>query len=75
MTIEANGAGKIDAHRLRATRVSVEAKGVASVAVYAAEQLDVTVSGPSHVIYEGNAVVHQTVNGPGSVEKKESEGS
>jgi len=75
LKIDANGAGKIDTHRLRAARVEVESNGVSGVEVYAAEQLDVTVSGPSHVIYRGNAVVNKTVHGPGSVEKKESEGS
>jgi hypothetical protein len=73
--IDANGAGNIDTHKLRAARVEVESKGVSAVEVYAAEQLDVTVSGPSHVIYRGNPVVHKTVHGPGSVEKKESEGA
>jgi hypothetical protein len=75
LTIDANGAGKVDTHKLRAARVEVEAKGVAGVEVYASEQLDVTVSGPSSVVYQGNAVVNKTVNGPGSIEKKESEGS
>lgn len=75
LKIDANGAGKIDTHKLRAARVEVDSKGVSGVEVYAAEQLDVTVSGPSHVIYRGNPVVHQTVHGPGSVEKKESEGA
>jgi hypothetical protein len=75
LKVDASGAGKIDAHRLHAARVGVDSKGVSRVDVYAAEQLDVTISGPSHVIYEGNAVVNKTVNGPGSVEKKESEGS
>lgn len=73
LTIDANGAGKIDAHNLRGVRVQVESKGVSTVEVYASEQLEVTVSGPSHVIYQGNAVVHKTINGPGSVEKKETE--
>ena len=75
LKIDANGAGKIDTHKLRAALVEVDSKGVSGVEVYAAEQLDVTVSGPSHVIYRGNAVVNKTVHGPGSVEKKESEGS
>ena len=75
LNIDASGAGKIDTHKLRAARVVVDSKGVSRVEVYAAEQLDVTVSGPSHVIYEGNPAVHQTVNGPGSVEKKGSEGA
>lgn len=75
LNIDANGAGKIDTHKLRAARVEVDSKGVSKVEVYAGEQLDVTVSGPSSVIYQGNAIVNKTVNGPGSVTKKESEGS
>ncbi len=75
LSIDASGAGKIDTHKLRAARVVVDSKGVSKVEVYAAEQLDVTVSGPSHVIYQGDPVVKQTVNGPGSVEKKKSEGA
>jgi Putative auto-transporter adhesin, head GIN domain len=75
LSIEAAGAGKFDTHKLRAGRVTVNAEGVAQVEVYAAEQLDVTVSGPSRVIYEGPATVKKTVNGPGSVEMKESGGA
>jgi hypothetical protein len=75
LNIDANGAGKIDTHKLRAGRAAVESKGVAKVEVYASDQLDVTVSGPSHVICYGNAVVNKTIHGPGSVEKKVSEGS
>ena len=70
--IDANGAGNIDAHRLRGSQVVVESKGVSTVEVYASDKLDVTVSGPSHVVYSGGAVVNKTINGPGSVEKKES---
>ena len=75
LSVDANGAGKIDTHKLRAANVTVDAKGVPNVQVYASELLDVTVSGPSRVTYEGNAQVRQTINGPGQVEKKESEGS
>ena len=75
LKIDASGAAKIDTHKLRAARVEVDSKGVSGVEVYAAEQLDVTVSGPSHVVYTGNAVVNKTVHGPGSVEKKESGGA
>ena len=75
LKIDTNGAGTVDTYKLRAARVEVESKGVSGVEVYAAEQLDVTVSGPSHVTYRGNPVVNKTVHGPGSVEKKESEGS
>jgi hypothetical protein len=75
LSIDANGAGKIDTHKLHAAEVRVNSKGVPSVEVYASEQLDVTVSGPSRVVYQGDAVVHQTINGPGQIEKKVSEGS
>jgi hypothetical protein len=73
--IDTNGAGKIYAQKLRATRGVVEAKGVARVDVKVTEQLDVTVSGPSHVTYQGDPVLNKTVHGPGSVEKKEVEAS
>jgi putative autotransporter adhesin-like protein len=70
--IKTNGAGKIDTHRLRAARAVVDSNGVSNVAVYATDQLDVTVTGPSHVTYEGDPVVNKNVNGPGSVTKKPS---
>jgi hypothetical protein len=75
LTIDTNGAGKIDTHRLHSARVTVDSKGVSQVEVYAGEQLDATVSGPSHVTYAGDPQVRKTINGPGSVEKRESEGS
>ncbi|HEU0050315.1 MAG TPA: head GIN domain-containing protein [Nitrososphaera sp.] len=75
VNIDTNGAGKIDTGKLRASKAIVDSKGVSRVDVQAADQLDVTVSGPSHVTYEGNPVVNKTVNGPGSVEKKASVGS
>jgi hypothetical protein len=70
--IKTNGAGKIDTHRLRAARAVVDSNGVSKVAVYATDQLDVTVTGPSNVTYEGDPVVNKNVNGPGSVTKKAS---
>jgi hypothetical protein len=73
--IDASGAGKIDAHKLRASRAVVDSKGVSRVELYAAEELNVKISGPSHVIYEGDPVVNKTVHGPGSVEKRESSGA
>ena len=73
--IDTSGAGKVDTHKLHAARGVVNAKGVAKVEVYAAEQLDVTVSGPSHVTYQGDAVVNKTMHGPGTIEKKVSQGS
>ena len=75
INIDTSGAGKIDARKLRATKGVVEARGVARVDVNVVEQLDVTVSGPSHVTYEGDPVVNKTIHGPGSVSKKENEGA
>jgi hypothetical protein len=73
--IKTNGAGKIDTHKLRASRAVVNSNGVSKVDVHASDQLDISVSGPSTVTYEGNPVVNKSVNGPGSVQKKASEGS
>jgi hypothetical protein len=75
LNIEANGAGKIDAHKLRASNGTVEANGVAKVEVNASEQLNVTVSGPASVIYSGDPKLNKTVNGPGSVERRASQGA
>lgn len=70
--INTNGASKIDTHKLRAERAVIDSKGVSKVEVYATDQLDVTVAGPSQVIYQGDPKVNKTVHGPGSVQKKES---
>jgi hypothetical protein len=70
--INTNGAGRIDTHELRAGRAVVDSKGVSKVEVYAADELDVTVAGPSQVVYQGNPKVNKTVHGPGSVAKKAS---
>lgn len=75
LEIETNGAGKIDTTKLRAASVEVESNGVSKVQVYAGDKLDVTISGPSHVIYVGDPEVNQTINGPGTLEKRESEGA
>lgn len=75
LEINANGAGKVDAHKLRSTSAVVEANGVPTIQVFVTDDLNVSVSGPAHVIYMGDPKVTKTVNGPGSVEKKESGGS
>lgn len=75
LEIDANGAGHVDAHKLRASRAGVESKGVAKVEVFASDMLNVTVSGPSQVIYDGDPEVRQTVNGPGSVQKRDPGGA
>jgi len=68
--IDTSGAAKIDTSKLQASRAVVDSKGVSRVDLSAADQLDVTISGPSHVTYKGDPVVNKTVHGPGSVEKK-----
>ena len=57
------------------TRYGIVTPKAFGVPMSAIQQLDATVSGPSHVIYEGDPVVNKTVNGPGSVERKATEGS
>ena len=75
VVIEANGAGKIDAHNLRATQGTVQANGVAKVEVNASSELNVTVSGPASVVYSGDPKLNKTVHGPGSVARRASEGA
>ena len=75
INIDSSGAGQIDTHNLRASKAAVDVKGAASVEVDVAEQLDVTVSGPSSVIYRGDPVVNKTIHGPGKVERKGGEGA
>ena len=72
LSIDTSGAAKIDAHKLRASKSVVDSKGVSNIQVNASDELDVTVSGPSHVVYEGDPKLTKTINGPGSVEKKSS---
>lgn len=73
--IDSSGAGKIDTNNLHASRAIVDSKGVSRIELDVADQLDVTVSGPSSVLYKGDPVVNKTVNGPGKVEKRASEGA
>ena len=73
--IDSSGAGTIDTHNLRASRAVVDSKGVSRIEIDVKDQLDITVSGPSTVTYRGDPVVNKTVNGPGKVEKRSSEGA
>ena len=70
--IGANGAGKIDAHNLHADRGVVDSRGVAHIDVDVANQLDVSVQGPSTVTYKGDPVVNKNIKGPGKVERRAS---
>ena len=73
--IDTNGAAKVDTHNLRAAHAVVDSKGVSKVDLGVSDQLDVNVSGPSHVTYKGDPVVNKTVHGPGKVEKRADEGA
>ena len=73
--IDSNGAGRIDTQNLHASRAVVESKGVSRIDLDVSEQLDITVSGPSTVTSRGDPVVNKTINGPGKVEKRASEGA
>jgi hypothetical protein len=53
----------------------VDTKGVSRVDLDVADQLDVTVSGPSSVFYKGDPVVNKTIRGPGKVEKRSDQGA
>ena len=75
LKIGSTGAGKIDAHNLRAVSAEVSVAGAAGVDVYATDQLDVTVSGAGRVTYSGNPNVKKSVNGAGQVIKKEGTGA
>lgn len=75
ITVETNGAAKIDTHNLRASKAVVDSKGVSKVDLGISDQLDVTVSGPSHVTYKGDPVVNKTIHGPGKVEKRSDQGA
>jgi hypothetical protein len=73
--ISSSGAARIDTHKLRASRAVVDSKGLSQIELDARDQLDVTISGPSHVTYEGDPVVTKQIHGPGKLEKKNSEGA
>jgi Putative auto-transporter adhesin, head GIN domain len=75
LEIEANGAGRIDAHKLRAAKGTIAVNGVTKIEVHANDELNVTVMGPASVIYSGDPKVSKTVHGPGSVERRASEGA
>ena len=75
LNINTSGAGKIDTHALHAATGVVDSKGVAKIDVDVKDELDVTISGPSTVTYEGDPKINKTIHGPGKVEKRASEGA
>jgi UPF0288 family protein (methanogenesis marker protein 3) len=73
--IDTTGAGKIDTHNLHAARAVVDSRGVSKVDLDVSDQLDVKIAGPSQVTYKGDPVVNKSINGPGKVERRSSEGA
>jgi Putative auto-transporter adhesin, head GIN domain len=73
--IDSNGAAKIDTHNLRAEKGIVDSKGVSDIEVDVRDQLDVTISGPSKVTYQGDPSINKTIHGPGKLERRASEGA
>lgn len=73
--IDTSGAAKIDTHSLRAAKGVVDSKGVSNIQVDVNDQLDVTISGPSTVTYEGDPAVNKTIHGPGKLIQRASEGA
>ena len=73
--VGANGAGKIDASKLHASRGVVDSRGVSRIDLDVTEQLDATISGPSTVTYKGDPVVNKTIHGPGKIERRTNEGA
>ena len=73
--IAANGAGKVDSQNLHATRAVVDVRGAARVDLDVSDQLDVKISGPSSVTYNGNPSVNKTIQGPGKLTRKGGEGA
>ena len=73
--IAANGAGKVDTQNLHATRAVVDARGVAKIDLDVSDQLDVEISGPSSVTYNGNPTVNKNIHGPGKLTRKGGEGA
>ncbi len=75
VNIDTNGAATIDTQNLRASRAVVDSNGVSNIEISVADQLDVTVSGPSSVTYKGDPVVNKKIKGPGRVERRGGEGA
>ena len=73
--IDSNGAAKIDTHNLRAAKGVVDSKGVSNIEVDVRDELDVTISGPSTVTYQGDPAINKTIHGPGKLERRASEGA
>jgi len=73
--IDTSGAARIDTHSLHAAKGVVDSKGVSKIDVDVKDQLDVTISGPSVITYQGDPSINKTIHGPGKIVRRESEGA
>ena len=73
--IDTSGAARIDTHSLHAAKGVVDSKGVSKIDVDVKDQLDITISGPSVVTYQGDPAINKTIHGPGKIVRRESEGA
>lgn len=71
LSVELNGAGKVDAKDLEAEVVDVNVDGAGKVIVTVEDELDVTIDGVGSVDYYGDPEVEKSINGVGSLNKKD----
>jgi hypothetical protein len=69
LTIELDGAGKIDTLGVDARDVVVTNNGVGSARVRASETLDASINGVGEIRYAGTATVKSQINGIGSIHR------
>ncbi|MEL6673977.1 MAG: head GIN domain-containing protein [Bacteroidota bacterium] len=66
------GAANVMAYELNAQAVEVELKGTGAAKVFAAENLEVSITGLGAVTYEGNPEVYRHITGFGTLRKRAS---
>ena len=70
LSIDINGAARIDAIALAARNVTVSASGAGTVDVNAADKLNVHLSGAGKVSYLGDPVVTKSISAAGTIQRK-----
>jgi hypothetical protein len=71
LLLTGNGATQIDVTEVAAASAVVRAERAATIKLGYLEKLDVTASGPSRVIYQGDPVIEQKLEKPAHLIKKE----
>ncbi|MEA1878578.1 MAG: head GIN domain-containing protein [Bacteroidota bacterium] len=69
LIIELSGAGDFNAIDLRSEIVSIELSGAAHAKVFAADNLDVDISGVGSIRYKGDPEIRKSISGIGSLKK------